>query len=71
MSDIELKEKIKILLDNKKYIEYNDIYKILLDEKEGVINNYINDINQLKKINNIIKILIKDDIEEIYNEIYK
>jgi hypothetical protein len=68
-------DKIKLLINKKNsensLIEYDDVYKILLDNNEGIIPKNINDVNKLKEINETIKALMSENINLVYKQIYK
>ena len=67
-------EKIKALIEkkisNEDTITYEDVNEILLDENNGEIPKNINNIKNLNEINNIIKALMNENINIVYNQIY-
>lgn len=67
-------DRAKALIDKKLNdrvpIEYNDVYEILLDDTNGEITKNINNVNNLKQINEDIKALMDENINIVYKQIY-
>lgn len=75
MIDTDIYNKIKLMIEKKlklnEIFTYDEIYGFFLDEKDGEITKNITDKEKLVKINEVIRILIGENINTIYKQIYK
>jgi hypothetical protein len=75
MIDDDIYTKIKLMIEKKlksdEKFTFDEIYNLLLDENDGEISNNINDKDKLNKINEVIRVLIGENIDTIYKQIYR